>query len=81
MEKNKIILSLLVFLTLFAFLAGQLELVKTLFIALLLATTFMKGCLIIEYFMNLSEVQVKYRIIPTVWLSVVITLIAVAYYL
>ncbi|MFK5984232.1 MAG: cytochrome C oxidase subunit IV family protein [Pseudomonadota bacterium] len=70
----------LVFLTLFAFLLGWLELVNQLLVSLLLFTTYVKGNLVIDYFMELKHVQLKWRIIPIIWLLVVISLIAVAYY-
>jgi len=71
----------LVLLTLFAFLSGWLKLISSGVIAVLLVTTFIKGQLIIDYFMGLKEVQFKYRVIPTVWLSVVLIFIGVAYYM
>ncbi|MCD4667181.1 MAG: cytochrome C oxidase subunit IV family protein [Sulfurimonas sp.] len=67
--------------TLFAFLLGWLKLVSLIGVAILLLTTFIKGQLVIDYFMGLNEVELKYRVIPTIWLGVVILLIAVAYYL
>jgi len=72
---------ILVGFTLFAFLLGWLKFVSLLGVAVLLLTTFIKGQLIIDYFMGLNEVELKYRIIPTIWLGVVILLISVAYYL
>jgi hypothetical protein len=70
----------LVFLTIFAFLCGWLELVSSTIIVILLITTFIKGQLIIDYFMGLKDVQFKYRVIPILWLSVVLVFIGVAYY-
>lgn len=71
----------LVLLTIFAFLLGFLKYINTALVSLLLISTFIKGELIVDYFMGLKEVQLKYRLIPLVWLLVVISLIAVAYYL
>ena len=71
----------LALLTLFAFLLGYLKLISTFFVAVLLGTTFIKGQLVIDYFMGLNSVAMRYRIIPTLWLGVVLTLIGVAYYL
>jgi len=71
----------LAILTLFAYLLGYLEIISTFFVALLLGTTFIKGALVIEYFMGLHNVNWKYRLIPLVWLSIVIGLIALSYYL
>ena len=70
----------LVILTLFAYLLGYLQLIDTSLVAVLLGTTFIKGSLVSEYFMGLENVDVKYRIIPLIWLFVVIILIAIAYY-
>ena len=71
----------LVFLTLFAFLSGWLKLISSGVIAVLLVTTFIKGQLIIDYFMGLKEVQFKYRVIPIVWLVFVLVFIGIAYYM
>ena len=71
----------LVILTLFAYLLGYLKYMTTTFVAVLLITTFIKGQLVIDYFMDLKEVRLKYRLIPTLWLFTVISLIATAYYL
>ena len=71
----------LISLSLFAFLLGWLELVNLFFVAVLLVSMFIKGQLVIDYFMDLRHVQAKWRFIPTLWLFVVILSIAVAYYL
>ena len=71
----------LVLLTLFAFLAGWLKLVNASIVAILLITTFIKGQLIIDYFMGLKNVQFKYRVIPTIWLVFVTVFIGIAYYM
>jgi len=70
----------LVALTLFAFLLGYFHAVNSLFVVVLLFTTFLKGQLVIDYFMELHTVRLKYRLIPTFWLILVITLIGVAYF-
>jgi len=67
-------------LTLFAYLLGYLKVMSTFFVGILLLTTFIKGALIIEYFMGLHNVSVKYRIVPIIWLLIIIFLIGVAYY-
>jgi len=72
---------MLVMLTLFAYLLGYLELINNALVAILLITTFIKGELVIDYFMGLKTVKLKYRLIPIIWLGTVISLIAVAYYL
>jgi len=73
--------SILTALSVFAFLLGDLKLISTFLVAVLLLSTFIKGQLVIDYFMGLKEVQPKYRIIPTLWLSIVLSLVAAAYYL
>lgn len=72
---------ILVALTLFAYLLGYLKYVSTFFVAVLLLSTFIKGQLVIDYFMELKNVELKYRLIPLVWLGFTISLIALAYYL
>jgi len=76
-----IIWIILVILTTFAFLVGYLKLISSLLVVILLLTTFLKGQFVIEYFMGLKDVTLKYRLIPTLWLALVILLIGVAYYL
>ena len=77
---TKIYLSL-VLLTISSYFIGFLELITPYILVLLLITTFVKGQLVIDYFMGLSDVKLKYRIIPTVWLGAIISLIAISYYL
>lgn len=77
---NRFVWIILVALTLFAFLLGWLKLVSVTLVAILLFTTFIKGQLVIDYFMGLRHVQFKWRIIPTVWLFIVISLISFAYF-
>ncbi len=72
---------ILVGLAIFAFLLGYLKLINTFLVGILLLSTFLKGQLISDYFMGLKEVQLKYRIIPTLWLTLILSLIAIAYYL
>lgn len=81
MKKITLIWTILVMLTSFAFLLGYFEILNNFFIFLLLVTTFLKGQLIIDYFMNLREIQLKYRILPTIWIVVVLVLVSIAYYL
>jgi len=72
---------LLVILTIFAYLLGYLKLISTSLVGVLLLTTFIKGVLVSDYFMGLKSVKLKYRLIPIIWLVVVISLISMAYYL
>ncbi|MCD4758634.1 MAG: cytochrome C oxidase subunit IV family protein [Arcobacteraceae bacterium] len=76
---TKVWIGLLLF-TLFAFLLGWLQIIGSFLVCVLLITTFFKGYLVIEYFMGLSEVRLKYRLIPTVWLGTILFFIAIAYY-
>jgi hypothetical protein len=76
----EIIWAILALLTLFAYLLGYLKIITTSFVAVLLFTTFIKGALVSDYFMGLKDVGFKYRMVPVIWLSLVIVLIGVAYY-
>ncbi len=80
MSKNTVIWIVLVSLTLFAFLLGYLKLLSQALIMVLLITTFIKGQLVIDYFMELKNVRLRWRIIPTMWLLTIISLISFAYY-
>ena len=70
----------LILLSIFAFLLGYLNYINTYLVAVLLVSTFLKGQLVIDYFMGLKSVKLKYRLIPSIWLFIVISLIAIAYY-
>lgn len=71
----------LVLLAVFAFLLGYCNYINTLFVFVLLVSTFLKGQLVIDYFMGLKSVKLRYRLIPTVWLFTMMSLISIAYYL
>ncbi|MFA5215469.1 cytochrome C oxidase subunit IV family protein [Sulfuricurvum sp.] len=73
--------AILILLTAFAFFVGYLNLINTFLVFVLLISTFIKGQLVIDYFMGLKEVELRYRIIPTVWLTVVLFTVAMTYYL
>ena len=79
-KKVEIVWIILIFFTIFAYLLGKLELINTLLVGVLLFTTFIKGQLVIDYFMGLKNVSYKYRFIPTLWLILILSLVAVAYY-
>ncbi len=87
MQKNvikntaEIVWFTLVLLTIFAFSLGYLNYNNPLVVSILLMSTFIKGQLVIDYFMGLKHVQLRYRFIPTAWLFTIISLISVAYYL
>jgi len=71
----------LIMLTIFAYSLGYFKYISTPLVAVLLITTFLKGQLVIDYFMDLKKVRLKYRLIPILWLTIVLSLIATAYYL
>ena len=71
----------LILLTIFAFLLGYFKLMSPLVVSILLVSTWIKGQLLIDHLMGLKNVRLKYRLIPTIWLTIVVSLIAVAYYL
>ncbi len=81
MDKFTKIWLILVSLTIFAFLIGWFRVSSYLIIGILLISTFIKGELVIEYFMGLGEIKGKFRYIPTVWLATIISIIAAGYYL
>lgn len=81
MIQMKYIWITLVVLTIFAFLVGYLEFIDATLVAILLVTTFIKGQLVIDYFMGLKNVSLSYRLFPTIWLLMIISLILLAYYL
>lgn len=68
-------------LSLFAYLLGYFKLLSALMVSVLLLSTFLKGQLIIDYFMELKETRLRYRLIPTLWLILILSLIALSYYL
>ncbi|MBC8236872.1 MAG: cytochrome C oxidase subunit IV family protein [Helicobacteraceae bacterium] len=72
--------SVLVFLSVITFLSGLLNLVNPYVVGILLVSVLLKGYLISEHFMGLSEVSFRYRIIPIVWLFIVLSLIGYTYY-
>lgn len=76
----KYIWIILLVLTVFAFLVGYLKLVSTLLVAILLLSTFIKGQLVIDYFMGLKNVSLTYRLIPTLWLFLIVVMVGIAYY-
>lgn len=77
--KLKTIWIFLIFLTTLTFILGKVELSPYFFIALILLTTFVKGQLLIDFFMGLKDVSLKYRLIVSLWLSIVIILIGMAF--
>lgn len=79
--KLKTIWILLVFLTTLTFILGKIEFSSYIFISLLLLTTFIKGQLVIDFFMDLKYVSSKYRLIVILWLFTVIVLIGLIFFI
>jgi type III secretory pathway component EscR len=77
----EIVWGILITFTIFAYLLGKLHLASGFMVGVLLFTTFVKGQLVIDYFMGMKNVSWKYRAIPVIWLVIVISSIAVSYYL
>ena len=81
MEKNSKVWLLLMSLTLLSYLIAVLGLISSSgAVVVLLLITLVKGQLISDYFMGLSEVRLSYRLIPIIWLIMVLSLILVAYF-
>lgn len=79
--KLKTIWIFLVFLTTLTFILGKIEFSSYIFISLLLLTTFIKGQLVIDFFMDLKYVRSKYRLIVILWLFTVIVLIGLIFFI
>ena len=70
----------LLLLTIFAFSLGYFNYINSTIVGILLLSTFIKGQVVIDYFMGLKNVKLIYRLIPTLWLLLIILGIALAYY-
>ena len=81
MDKLTKIYIALVILTIFTFSTGYFNFITLTAVGLLLIATFIKGFLVIEYFMDLHEIKGKYRFIPIIWLGTIILFIALGYFL
>lgn len=77
----EIVWVVLALLTVFAFVLGYTHHANPLLVGFLLVTTFIKGQSVIDHFMGLKDVRLRYRLIPFFWLAVTLLLIAAAYYL
>lgn len=71
---------ILIILTLLAYTIGYFELISSILVGVLLLSTFIKAQLVADHFMELKDVQLTYRLIPTIWLVLVLGLVGVAYY-
>lgn len=74
------IYSILILLSAVAYLLGLFESLNELFVMVLLLSTFFKAKLVLDYFMELKTTSLLYRILPSVWLFIVLSLIGLAYY-
>ena len=63
---------MLIALTCLAFLIGLTEVSNSWFVAVLLLSTFIKGKMIIDYFMGMNEYVSRWNNFPTLWLGLVI---------
>jgi len=80
-NKIKFVYVILIFLTIFAYILGHFKIINYTFVAIVLFSTFIKGKLIIDYFMELRKCSKVYVLIPTIWLALVLVLVAYAYYI
>lgn len=79
MKKEILIYILLFVLTSITLLLGETALSDITFIAIVLITSFLKGSLIIDYFMELKNVSFGYRFVVILWLFVIVSVIGIAY--
>jgi len=79
-DKLTIVYLILIALTTFAYVLGKFELMNKTFFIILIVTTFIKGSMVIDYFMELKDVNIRYRLIPMIWLFVVLSGITIGYY-
>ncbi|MDM8558978.1 cytochrome C oxidase subunit IV family protein [Candidatus Parabeggiatoa sp. HSG14] len=73
--------SILILLTIFAFIFGGLELGNMTIVSVILLSTIIKSQIVIDYFMGLHQVRWQWRIILYGWLLLVIAMISLAYWL
>ena len=79
MNKSTIIYIISLLLTTLTYILGKNKEFTFTFISIVLLTTFIKGQIIIDYFMELKYVDLKYRLFLIIWLLFVISLIALLY--
>lgn len=78
-NRIKFVYVILIFLTIFAYILGHFQITNYTFVAIVLFSTFIKGKLIIDYFMELRKCSKVYVLIPTIWLFLVLVLIGYTY--
>ena len=81
MNKSTYIYIALFLLTSFTLFLGNSQSFDFTFIAVILIIAVIKGQIIIDYFMGLKNVELKYRMILSIWLLFIMTFIGIAYFL
>jgi heme/copper-type cytochrome/quinol oxidase subunit 4 len=71
---------LLVSLTFLAFFIGLTEISNGWFVSVLLFSTFVKGKLIVDYFMGMAEYKSRWSNFPTLWLGFVLLVVSGIYF-
>jgi len=71
---------MLIFLTCLAFLIGLTEVSNVWFVSVLLLSTFIKGKMIIDYFMGMKEYISRWNNFLTLWLVLVVLVIGGGYF-
>jgi heme/copper-type cytochrome/quinol oxidase subunit 4 len=79
-ESTKIYL-ILIILTFLAFFIGLTEVSSAWFVVVLLLSTFIKGKMIIDYFMGMNEYESRWNNFPTLWLGLVVLVTVGIYFL
>lgn len=79
MNKETFIFISLFVLTSITLILGETSLSGLVFISIVILTSFLKGTLIIDYFMELKYVSFGYRFVVILWLIVVVSVIGIAY--
>jgi len=80
MRKSTKIYLMLIVLTCLAFLIGLTEVSNTWFVIILLFSTFIKGKIIIDYFMGMNKYAFRWNNFLTLWLGVVIFFVLGGYF-
>ena len=78
-ESTKIYL-ILIALTSLAFFIGLAEVSNSWFVLILLLSTFIKGKMIIDYFMGMNVYVSRWNNFPTLWLGLVIFIVVGIYF-
>ena len=71
----------LIGLTCLAFLIGLTEVSSAWFVVILLLSTFLKGKMIIDYFMGMNVYVSRWNNFPTLWLGLVLSIVLGLYFL